>query len=80
MTEVSTEIEYKIRPVTRYIVTRFEKVTGPGDNNYSGSEECGEFLSKEQAYKIGHALCRVDHQRLGYDAEDMRIQYPRMPE
>lgn len=68
---LAMQVEYRVRPVTRYIVTRFFK-EGQG----SGSEFKGEFDSPVVAYEVGYALAKEEHQRLGYPIADMRIKYP----
>lgn len=53
-------IEYRVRPVTRYIVTRFER---QDDNNglcSGGSEGCGEFDREDSAEKIAMALANAE--------------------
>lgn len=65
------QVEYRVRPVTRYIVTRFHD-----DGQSKGVETKGEFPSHEAAYEIGYALAKEEHQRLGYPIGDERIQYP----
>lgn len=67
-------IEYRVRPVTRYIVTRFEA----GENCGSSSQH-GEFDNPEVAYQVGYALCKAEHDRLGYLPGDERIRYPEDP-
>lgn len=64
-------VEYRVRPVTRYIVTRFHQ----GDNG-GGVETKGEFDSAQIAYEVGYALAKDEHQRLGYPIGDERIKYP----
>lgn len=65
------KVEYRVRPVTRYIVTRFYK-----DDQGGCSEVKGEFDSQEVAYQVGYALAKAEHQVLGYPVGDERIQYP----
>jgi hypothetical protein len=64
-------IEYKVRPVTRYVVTRYEQRGAAG-----GSEQQGEFDNAETAHAVAYALCRAEHERLGWPVGDERIQYP----
>lgn len=64
-------IEYRVRPVTRYIVTRYEET-----ERCSGCSQHGEFDNPEVAYQVGYALCKAEHDRLGYPPDDMRIIYP----
>lgn len=73
-------IEYKVRKVERFIVTRFE-TSGPdaeGKGN-SVSSVRGEYENPDMAYEVGYALCRAEHERLGFPPGDDRIQYPRHP-
>lgn len=64
-------IEYKVRTVTRYVVTRFER---RGDSG--GCAGCGEFDNFDTAYAVGYALCKAEHDRLGWPLDDKRIRYP----
>lgn len=65
-------IEYRVRPVTRYIVTRYHDL----DDGRSGVETKGEFDNAETAHEVGYALCKDEHERLGYPTGDERIKYP----
>ncbi|WP_136259370.1 hypothetical protein [Rhodanobacter lindaniclasticus] len=67
-------IEYKVRPVTRYVVTRYE---GNGKLGMCGQQ--GEFDNAETAHAVAYALCRAEHERLGWPVGDERIQYPQLP-
>jgi len=64
-------IEYRVRPVTRYIVTRFERDVVGSHCAYQG-----EFDSDKTAYAVAYALCKADHERKGWPIGDERIQYP----
>lgn len=66
------QVEYRVRPVTRYIVTRYHS-----EGSLSGCETKGEYDSPEVAYQVGYALAKEEHHRLGYPIGDERIQYPR---
>lgn len=70
------EIEYRIRPVTRYIVTKY---TYDDTQNKGGVEENGEYTNPDTAYQVAYALARADHIRLGYPIDDERIKYPKLP-
>lgn len=72
---MSKTIEYRVRPVTRFVVTRFISDTEP--NQMSGCETRGEFDREETAYDVGYALCKLEHEQLGYPIADERIQYPK---
>lgn len=70
------QLDFKVRPVTRYIVTRYE-VKGNGTNHGSvGSITLGEFDNLNVAYEVGYALAKAEHDRLGWPPGDMRIKYP----
>ena len=65
------KIEYRVRPVMRYVVTRYSK-----GSNSVGSEVRGEYDNERVAYEVGYALCKAEHERLGWPPGDERIQYP----
>lgn len=71
---MTEKIEYRVRMVPRYIVTRYHEsesgVTG-------GSETRGQYDNDEVAYEVAYALCSAEHARLGWPLGDERIQYPR---
>lgn len=67
-------IEYRIRPVGRYIVTRYEET-----DNTGGSRVIGEYDSADVAFEVGYALAKAEHERLGWPIADERIAYPRHP-
>jgi hypothetical protein len=69
-------IEYRVRDVSRYIVTRYQ--TGPQGQPGIVST-IGEYASPDTAYEVGYALCKAEHDRLGWPIADERIQYPRHP-
>lgn len=72
------KIEYRIKPVTRYIVTRHEDASDdPGTKAGSVSQIGNEYDTADVAYQVGYAVCKVEHDRLGWDIGDERIQYPR---
>jgi hypothetical protein len=71
-------IEYRVRPVTRYIVTRFES-SNEGGSCSGGSESLGEFDHEPTAYRVGYALAKAEHEKLGYPTDDARIKYPDEP-
>lgn len=76
------KIEYRIKPVTRFIVTRWEdpKSGSPEPHNVACARQLGnEYANADMAYVVGYALCRAEHERLGWPLDDERIQYPRHP-
>lgn len=49
-------VEYRVRPVTRYHVTRFENEDHDNGRCSGGSESLGEFDNESQAFKVADAL------------------------
>ena len=68
------KVEYRVRPHTRYTVTRWYEGINTG-----GCEEIGEYSREESAYDVAYAMCKAEHIRLGWPLSDERIQYPRSP-
>lgn len=55
------EVEYKVRPVTRYIVTRYERKNQQSGSQTSSSENCGEFDNVRKANCVAAALAKDHH-------------------
>lgn len=72
-------IEYRVRPVTRFIVTRYESGDADAPTTRPESSQLGEYDNSEVAYQVGYALCRAEHERLGWPPGDERIRYPENP-
>ena len=74
-----TKIEYSVRKIERFIVTRYEEGRGAKDANrvFAGSVGKGEYDNAEVAHEVAYALARAEHEALGWPAFDDRIQYPR---
>lgn len=36
----------------------------------------GEYDNADVAYQVGYALCKAEHDRLGWPIDDERIKYP----
>lgn len=51
-------IEYRVRPVTRYIVTRYSQAEG---GRLAGSESYGEFDNEPTALDVMMALAMQEH-------------------
>lgn len=71
------QVEYQVRPVTRFVVTRWESQRGTNSGS-SGSAALGEFDNQQVAYQVGYALAKAEHDRLGWPPGDERIKYPAM--
>jgi len=79
-TEMSIKVEYRIVPVTRYIVTRFsQEVADNGAGNSGSCEPRGEYLNDGVAYHVAYALCRAEHERSGEPLGSMNFIYPDIP-
>lgn len=74
VTTYQPKIEYKLRQITRYIITRYEENSpeSKGSSVQIGSEYANEYI----AYEVAYALCKSEHERLGYAPGDERIIYP----
>lgn len=66
-------IEYRLRPVTRYVITRYED---QGDKGTAAIRTIGEYDNHDIAYEVGYALCKAEHEKLGLAPGDTRILYP----
>jgi len=76
-----TKLEYRVRKVERYIITRYEeREEEPGCAQAGSSSVRGEFSDANTAYEVAYALCKVEHEaHLGWPIDDERVQYPRHP-
>lgn len=79
-----TRIEYRIRPVTRYIITRYESTyVDFGGGNMAGNtgscEERGEYDNERVAYDVAYALCRLEHDKSGAPLDSPDFKYPTEP-
>lgn len=71
-----TKLEYRVKPVVRYIITRFAEE----DSGMCAVGERGEFENPDQAWETAYALCKLEHEQYtDFDPGDERIIYPRHP-
>ena len=79
-----SKIEYRVRPVTRYIVTRYVHSEIDPDNARflakAGSSTHGEYDNADTAYEVGYALAKAEADRLNYPPGDLRMVFPRHPD
>lgn len=61
-------IEYRVRTVPRYVVTRFE--------NGTGSTQHGVFDNFQIGHAVATALAKADQDRLGLMPGDMGVIFP----
>lgn len=66
------KIEYRVRPVTRYVVTRYHQDRANG----GAVETCGEFENEDKAYEVGAALAFKEREDLGWPPGDERMIFP----
>ena len=72
------KIEYRVRPVTRYVVTRWQSGERHGSQMTCGSSETrGEFDNERSAYEVAYALCKHEHNASGELPGSMNFIYPR---
>lgn len=77
-TLVGKNVEFRVKEIKRYIVTQHShSVEENGDETCGENRMIGEYGSYEVAYSVGYALAKAEHDRLGYEPGDMRIQYPK---
>lgn len=69
------KVEYRVRPVTRYIITRYYATENTG-----GVEQRGEFDNYRTAHDVAYALCKLDHDLAGTSRGDPGFQYPSFSE
>ncbi len=65
------KVEYKVREIKRYIVTRFESTENTGSSSVRG-----EYDNFDMAYNVACALAKMDRDNLGYPPGDDRIMFP----
>lgn len=78
------KVEYRVRPVIRYIVTRYHE----GVVEFEGKEPCqtagletrGEYDNGEVAYQVAYALCKAEHDKSGEPIGSENFIYPSIPE
>lgn len=68
------QVEYRVKVVTRYIVTRFYRNERDG-----GVEQRGEYHNADMAYEVAYALAKKEHGDLGWPPGDLRMRYPERP-
>lgn len=82
MQDTITKVEYRIREVKRYVVTRYEWETdgASGTNPQGRSTQHGTFDNGEVAYQVAYALCRQEHHLSGEPIDSMNFKYPEIPD
>jgi hypothetical protein len=70
------KVEYRVIPVTRYLVTRWHEEEDER-GHACGSEERGEFNNERVAYDVAYALCKAEHDASGEPIDSMNFIYPK---
>ena len=68
-------VEYRVKEIKRYIVTRCES-----NDDSASVAQIGEYPSGETAYAVGYALCRQDHEKSGEPVGSTNFIYPTIPD
>lgn len=68
-------VEYSVRKITRYIVTRYHE-----NDCRAGSEGKGEFDNEDAAHEVAYALCRAEHEASGEPTDSPNFIYPKRDE
>lgn len=71
---MTAKLEYRVRSAPRYFVTRFHETV----DGSAGVETKGVYDSIEVACEVAYALCKAEHDKLGFAPGDDRIVYPLM--
>lgn len=73
--------EFRVRPVTRYIVTKCDWVEHDNGTESSGnSRQLGpEYANEDIAYEVAYALARQESERLECSIASDRVIYPTRP-
>jgi hypothetical protein len=78
-------VEYRVRPVVRYIVTRWESGVTTSDDpqksgaSFGGCETRWEFENADTAYDVAYALCKAEHDASGEGLDSAKFTYPKHP-
>lgn len=68
------KVEYQVRQAPRFYVTRYHET----DDGGAGCETKGVYDNAEVAHEVAYALCKAEHEKLGFAPGDERIIYPAM--
>ena len=65
-------IEYRVRPIVRYIVTRHEMTENSGSTQNVGSE----YDNVDMAYEVGYAVAKAEADRLKLPPGSVEVIFP----
>lgn len=69
-------IQYQVREIKRYVVTRYHETAG---GQTGGTSTKGEYDNEKVAYEVAYALCKAEHDAAGTPPDDMGFVYPKDP-
>lgn len=69
-------IEYRVRPITRFVVTRYETRDEPDGLAYGSASERGQYDNAQVAHEVAYALCKAEHDAAGTAPDDPGFKYP----
>jgi hypothetical protein len=72
---IQMKVEYRVRPVTRFVVTRYHQ----SDDGSEVSTK-GTYDNAHVAYEVAYALCKAEHDASGEPLGSMAFIYPDTPE
>lgn len=71
------KLEYRVREMKRFYVSRYEE---SADGKAGATSHKGNYDNATVAYEVAYALCKSEHDQLGFPPDDPRIQYPKAEE
>lgn len=72
-------IEYRVKAVQRYIVTRYESREDGSASSGDVRQIGNDFDSGDTAYEVAYALARQEAEHKGWGPNDTRIVFPKHP-
>ena len=76
---MKTLIEYRVRPVTRYVLTRFTQDWTDDGSQKAGSVPVSEFENADTAFYVGSALAEVDQRMPVVEGQTVHVTPPEHP-
>lgn len=70
------KIEYRVKQVTRFVITRHHESASGATG---GASTKGEYENADVAYEVAYALAKAEADHLGLPPGDERMQYPVHP-
>lgn len=79
---VNFHLEYRVKPVTRYVITRYYAIENESGDCSGSTETRGEYDNADVAWEVAYSLCEREHRLMGplSPENEHRIKYPLHPE